>query len=153
MPPELGNEVLGYWRQYMVTAESGDFHNSRFPKADSGLGDLEVVKELSCTLCHTTEGRKLCQTRKWTKNLFDLTNLWKKTVINQLEDDASRNEDQTADMQLDIHAQANEESGQEELILHRSERDRDPFLDLLHPSLPKAARTTVSAYSADGINR
>jgi hypothetical protein len=72
--------------------------------------------------------------RKRTKNLFDLTNLWKQTVINQLEDDASRNEDQTADMQIDIPMQTTHESDQEVLVLHCSDRDCDPFLDLL-PSI------------------
>ncbi|KAJ6524379.1 hypothetical protein B0H19DRAFT_847122, partial [Mycena capillaripes] len=99
---ELGDTVINYWRQYLVVAESGRFINTGFPKADAGMGSLEAVAESSCTLLHTTDGlkllpdvrktdilsRRMIVSRKRTKNLFDLTNLWKRAVIEKMEEDA-----------------------------------------------------------------
>jgi hypothetical protein len=86
----------------MTAAKSGA-HSLRYPKFSSDTGDLDVMIESSCTLVHTDNGQALlpdvrkigilyCQmivSHKHTKNLFDLTSLWKKIVISQLEHDAT----------------------------------------------------------------
>ena len=99
---ELGDTVLGYWRQWLTAAEA-DAYNIRYPKFSSDTGDMEVMIGSLCTSLPTADGQKLLPdvrkinilnrrmivSRKRTKNLFDLTSLWKKTVITQLEHDAT----------------------------------------------------------------
>jgi len=98
---ELGETVLGYWRGWLAAAESNMF-NIRYPAFSGDLGDLEDVPAARCVVVNTSTGpspvpdvrtiglanRKLIVSRKRTRNLFDLTSLWKKTVIDQLERDA-----------------------------------------------------------------
>jgi len=97
---ELGDTVLGYWRGWLAAAESNQF-NIRYPAFSGDLGDLEDVEAARCVVVNTSTGpspipdvrtiglanRKLIVSRKRTRNLFDLTSLWKKTVIDRLERD------------------------------------------------------------------
>ena len=97
---ELGDIVLGYWRGWLAAAESNNF-SIRYPAFSGDLGDLESIEMARCVVVNTSTGpspvpdvrtigltnRKLIVSRKRTRNLFDLTSLWKKTVIGQLERD------------------------------------------------------------------
>ena len=97
---ELGDTILGYWHGWLATVESGAY-NIRYPAFSRDLGDLEDVEVAQCVIVNTPSGpspildiqilglanRKLIVSRKHTRNLFDLTSLWKKTVINRLERD------------------------------------------------------------------
>ena len=98
---ELGDTVLGYWRGWLAAAESGNY-SVRYPAFSGDLGNLVEVEAARCVVVNTPSGsspvpdvrtiglanRKLIVSRKRTRNLFDLTSLWKKTVIDQLERDA-----------------------------------------------------------------
>ena len=100
---ELGDEILGFWQQWLAAAESNTLGSIRYPKFSSSTGDMDVMFESSCTLLHTSDGQKLMPdvrkigilnrrmivSRKRTRNLFDLTSLWKKIVISKLEHDAT----------------------------------------------------------------
>ena len=97
---ELGDTVLGYWRGWLAAAESNAF-SIRYPAFSRDLGDLTEVEAARCVVVNTSEGllpvpdvrtigfaqRKLIVSRKRTRNLFDLTSLWKKTVLDRLERD------------------------------------------------------------------
>jgi hypothetical protein len=97
---ELGETVLGYWREYMNRAEVGDF-TPTFPRYSSDTGSLETMLESIATPVYVEDGlslmpdirkinilhRRTIVSRKRTRNLFDLTSLWKKTVLLQLEQD------------------------------------------------------------------
>jgi hypothetical protein len=97
---ELGETVLGYWREYITRAESGDF-TPDFPAYSTSCGSLETMPEAIASTVWTSEGqalmpdirkigilhRRTIVSRKRTRNLFDLTSLWKKTVLLQLEQD------------------------------------------------------------------
>jgi hypothetical protein len=97
---ELGDTVLGYWRGWLAAAESNAF-SIRYPAFSGDLGDLEGIEAARCVVVNTSSGpspvpdvrtiglanRKLIVSRKRTRNLFDLTSLWKKTVLSRLERD------------------------------------------------------------------
>jgi len=97
---ELGDTVLGYWRGWLAAAESGNF-SIRYPAFSGDLGDLELVEPARCVVVNSSTGpspvpdvrtiglasRKLIVSRKRTRNLFDLTSLWKHTVLTKLERD------------------------------------------------------------------
>ena len=97
---ELGDKVLGYWREWLHHAETRTY-NDEFHFFDGNLYDLgDCAVELTTPL-HTSDGlknipdvrkldilnRRMIVSRKRTRNLFDLTSLWKKTVLHQYEQD------------------------------------------------------------------
>ena len=98
---ELGDTVLGYWRGWLAAAESNTF-NIRYPAFSGDTGDLEDVEPARCVVVSTPTGplpipdvrtigfanRRMIVSRKRTRNLFDLTSLWKKTVITRMDRDA-----------------------------------------------------------------
>ena len=98
---ELGETVLGYWRDYIIRAENSDY-NVKFPMFSASHGGLDGVASDLCSELLTVNGRhlmpdvrkidilnrRMITSRKRTRNLFDLTSLWKKTVIARVEHDA-----------------------------------------------------------------
>jgi hypothetical protein len=98
---ELGDTVLGYWRGWLAAAESNTF-SIRYPAFSGDTGDLEDVSAARCVVVDTPTGplpipdvrtigftnRRMIVSRKRTRNLFDLTSLWKKTVLTRLDRDA-----------------------------------------------------------------
>jgi hypothetical protein len=98
---ELGETVLGYWRDYIIRAENSDY-NVKFPMFSASHGGLDGVCSELCSEITTVNGshlmpdvrkinilnRRMITSRKRTRNLFDLTSLWKKTVLSRIEDDA-----------------------------------------------------------------
>jgi hypothetical protein len=98
---ELGDTVLGYWRGWLAAAESNTY-NIRYPAFSGETGDLEDVSASRCVIVDTPTGprpipdirtigfanRRMIVSRKRTRNLFDLTSLWKKTVITRMDRDA-----------------------------------------------------------------
>jgi hypothetical protein len=97
---ELGDTVLGYWRGWLAAAESNTF-SIRYPAFSGDNGDLEVENPALCVVVNTPSGprsipdvrtigfanRRMIVSRKRTRNLFDLTSLWKKTVLTRLDRD------------------------------------------------------------------
>jgi hypothetical protein len=101
---ELGDTVLGFWRDWFIRAESGHFslHYPKFSRDLQGLrgydedefGSLIDVRDGKAVMPDIRQigilNRRMITSRKRTRNLFDLTSLWKKTVITTLEHDASK---------------------------------------------------------------
>nr|GAT48941.1 predicted protein [Mycena chlorophos] len=102
---ELGDTILGFWREWTTRAENGNQFSLHFPPFSRTLGSLRNRWDADAfgTMFHVHNGtevmpdirkigilnRRLIVSRKRTKNLFDLTSLWKKLVISKLEQDAS----------------------------------------------------------------
>lgn len=99
---ELGNTVLGYWRDWINRAESNNY-NVIFPRFSGDSADLDSTpEELMLTVTESSGeeffvpdirkigilNRRMIVSRKRTRNLFDLTSLWKKTVLTHLDEDA-----------------------------------------------------------------
>lgn len=99
---ELGNRIFGYWREWLERADRGDF-NERFPPPP-----VEDKSDLLCgidswanrpsddpdTWSHpildirrsNILNRRLITSRKRTRNLMDITSLWKRTVLENLDE-------------------------------------------------------------------
>jgi hypothetical protein len=117
---ELGDTVLGYWRGWLAAAESNTF-GVRYPAFSGDRGDLEDVEAARCVVVNTPTGptsipdvrtigfanRRMIVSRKRTRNLFDLTSLWKKTVLNRLERDVLEPEENLA-MEVDSSVSSDE---------------------------------------------
>lgn len=98
---ELGEQVLGFWRQWIVEAEAGRY-SINFPKFSGELQDLANADTDLCVPIACAGGtymipdirkigifnRRMIVSHKRTRNLFDLTSLWKKTVLTHLEENA-----------------------------------------------------------------
>ena len=97
---ELGDTILGYWHGWLAAAESGSF-STRYPDEREVFSLHETTADLCLPLesngewCLMLDIRKIgfsnkrvLVSRKHTRNLFDLTSLWKKTVLTTLDEDA-----------------------------------------------------------------
>jgi hypothetical protein len=118
---ELGDTILGYWRGWLAAAESGSW-SARYPD-EREVCDLHETPADSCLLLGSSgdqwlmpdvrkinfANKRILVSRKRTRNLLDLTSLWKKTVLSTLDNDAStQNEvinlhraDSDSDMEVD----------------------------------------------------
>jgi hypothetical protein len=102
---ELGDTILGYWREWYKRADAGlntVYTNVEWPRPTMDWGGLKYVAgdfltEVPLTVADDTifipDVRKInilnsrvITSRKRTRNLLDLTNLWKKVVFSQLSD-------------------------------------------------------------------
>ena len=100
---ELGDTVLGYWNDYLSHSED-NADPATFPKFTPGIdtaiecraelttrvlmgdGSFQMIPDIRKT---DIFNRRTIVSRKRTRNLFDLTSLWKKTVLQKYEIDAS----------------------------------------------------------------
>lgn len=101
---ELGNTILGSWRSYMDyhSAGSSMTKSMQYPLVSSDFGSIECALDFLSEV-QTMDGvkpvpdirkldflhRRVIMSRKHTKNLLDLTSIWKKIVLLQLDKDAS----------------------------------------------------------------
>jgi hypothetical protein len=89
---QLGEQIFGYWREWLERADRGDF-NEEFPAPDErdrrvsdwqqhlpGTWDL---REYNNNLLDKT---RVILSRKRTRNFLDVSNTWKRTVLETLED-------------------------------------------------------------------
>jgi len=88
---QLGEQIFGYWREWLARADSGDF-NQEFPAPNEkdlrvsawqqhlpGTWDLRETSILNS---------RVILSRKRTRNFLDISNTWKRTVLETLEDQA-----------------------------------------------------------------
>ena len=97
---ELGEQMLGYWRSWYEHAERGSYNNEYPPwegnlpeslgaqaryltEVTSSTGSIEMIPDLRKILI--TEYRVLVS-KKRTRNMLDLASLWKKLVLQKVED-------------------------------------------------------------------
>jgi hypothetical protein len=101
---ELGDTIFSTWREYCDRADPLTNGNAppANPNFDAHRGNLDVVDPALDTEFMTAEGlymlpdvrkldvmsRRMIVSRKRTRNLFDLTSFWKKTVLKHMEEDA-----------------------------------------------------------------
>jgi hypothetical protein len=115
----LGDTVLGYWREWIHRADTNRFDAGIYQSWDDFVGDLTGADPDLCRQVQTGKGtvvipditkldildRRLMVARRRTKNLFDLTSLWKKTVLHSMEISAlepiDQKEDQDDDSDMD----------------------------------------------------
>lgn len=114
---ELGDTILNYWRSWLVHAENNNY-TVIYPKFSASIGNLSDVPRNLTAALETADGlrempdirrtdmlnRRTIVSRKRTRNLFDLTSLWKKIVITRLDEDA-----QSSDHSIDISMAAHNE--------------------------------------------
>ena len=89
---QLGDTIFGYWREWLNRADTGTFNNE-YPAPDNrdlrvsnwGTGESEGLWDLRKTNLFNS---KVILSRKRTRNFLDLTNLWKRSVIENLEEQA-----------------------------------------------------------------
>jgi hypothetical protein len=96
---ELGDAVIETWRTWLKAADAADWRRSKYGMTNSSFEGLEDVDPKFLTLWETDSGpvampdirkigfdqKRFLVSRKRTRNLFDLTSLWKKTVLTRLD--------------------------------------------------------------------
>jgi hypothetical protein len=130
---ELGETILGYWRQWINHAAAGHF-TPIYPMFSGDPGELVGVIPKFLSEIVVPEGtseipdiskipgftnRRLIVSRRRTRNLFDLTNLWKNIVIYHLDKDFQSTE-----------ANHTESVQQDEIEVDDSSSDSDHAPDL-----------------------
>ena len=92
---QLGDTIIGFWREYLTRADSGILGSAEFPVFSSAARDLEGLNKALTSDIQVTGGvaavpdlrklgflnRRVIVSRKRTRNLFDLTALWKRIVL------------------------------------------------------------------------
>ena len=138
---ELGKTILDFWRDWLQHAEESNY-NIRFPQYTLDRADLADSLPELCTLVMDANGmeqpipdirkldilqRRMIVSRKRTRNLFDLTNLWKNIVLTNMDqqvlEDNHNLANQVVDEDVDMDLGTDEDSD--------SSEDLDPFIQLL----------------------
>jgi hypothetical protein len=86
---QLGDVIFGYWREWLARADRGDF-NTEFPApetnddrvSDWGTRPTETRWDLRNTDIFNS---RVIVSRKRTRNFLDISNLWKRSVIENIE--------------------------------------------------------------------
>ncbi|KAH9846184.1 hypothetical protein C2E23DRAFT_697468, partial [Lenzites betulinus] len=107
---ELGEQILGYWREWHDRADRGlntVYTNVEWPRPTANFAGLtDVLRGLLTEVPDTVGGtveipdirkinilnRRMIVSRKRGHNMFDLTNLWKKLVLEKLGEKVSEEE-------------------------------------------------------------
>lgn len=142
---ELGDTILGHWRTFMEHAEKqdGSMPIALHPGHIGHTSDIEALPEFRTQVGVVgTEpvlmpdarkinvvNRRILVSRKRTRNLFDLTSLWKKTVLSRLEEHAQDN--QPANPRLDRSLDLDDDVGPS----HWGNRPRPGDLDYTNDRL------------------
>jgi hypothetical protein len=125
---ELGDTVLGFWNEWFNRASIGSY-SIRYPMFSGNHADLKDVGYGLKTMIDVTDGRyevpdvrkleisqrRLIVSRKRTRNLFDLTSLWKKTVLQRYDRDVL-SDDQLSDTHPNSSSESDRESDHDVLM-------------------------------------
>ena len=112
---QLGDTIIGFWREYLSRADKGQLGSAFYPAFSSAAHDLEGTPDALTSTIQCSGGfmavpdlrkigfldRRMIVSRKRTRNLFDLTTLWKKLVLTGLDREVSGNPDTVTDTHLD----------------------------------------------------
>ncbi len=87
---QLGERIFGYWREWLLRADTGNF-NQEYPapnEKDHRVSDWQQHLPGTWDLRETNllELSRIVLSRKRTRNFLDVSNLWKRTVLETLED-------------------------------------------------------------------
>ena len=138
---ELGNTILGFWRDWLQHAEEGNY-NINFPHYTTDRVDLEDTRPGLLSSVIGLDGlpaaipdirkleflrRRFIVSRKRTRNLFDLTSLWKNIVLSKMDQQILQDnhdlESHDNDVDMDISSDDTDGSS--------SDSNEDPFVTLL----------------------
>ena len=112
---QLGDTMIGFWREYLARADAGTLGGIVYPVFSSFARDLDLSSDEFTSVVQTTEGarampdlrkigrlnRRMLVSRKRTRNLFDLTTLWKKMVLTGYDREVSDHPGTTVDTHID----------------------------------------------------
>ena len=109
---ELGDQIFSYWREWLERAERGNFDMNFPPPIAGDHGDIdgshskEWIDHEGCAITYydmestNIMKRRMLLSRKRTKNLLNLTNLWKKVVLQNLDERVLPNQNQAIEEEL-----------------------------------------------------
>jgi hypothetical protein len=83
---EMGDTIFGYWREWLVRADTGNF-DTEFPAPDNRDLKLRGGEDWDLRKTNIFNSRVILS-RKRTRNFLDLSNLWKKSVLHGIEGQA-----------------------------------------------------------------
>ncbi|KAL5498076.1 hypothetical protein ACEPAH_2206 [Sanghuangporus vaninii] len=114
---ELGNTIFGYWREWLTRAEAGNLsHSEGFPRVPSQYTS-DVVATRGLMAAVSDDGarvlvpdirqvnilqKRVITSRKRTRNLLDLSSLWKNTVLLELDRRVLSNQDSNRQVSIPI---------------------------------------------------
>jgi hypothetical protein len=81
---QLGDVIFDYWREWLRRADSGNF-DAEYPAPPSKKGPQNPYWDIRETDIFNS---RVIVSRKRTRNLLDLTNLWKRSVLQGIEEQA-----------------------------------------------------------------
>ena len=81
---ELGQTIFNYWREWINRSNTGNFDKEYPPPP---IDEANTLDDMDLSKTNIFNSRVIVS-RKRTRNFMDLTNLWKKTVLETLEDSA-----------------------------------------------------------------
>ena len=91
---QLGDCIFGYWREWLIRADTGN-HNLDYPAPETKDMSFSEVARLGGYLDELRDrwdlrstslfNSRILVSRKRTRNFLDLTTLWKRTVLENLE--------------------------------------------------------------------
>ena len=138
---ELGSTILDFWRDWMQHAETGKY-SILYPEFTSDRADLEAtsagllsrIQDSQGRVCEHPDVRKLeilssrmIVSRKRTRNLFDLTNLWKRLVLTKMDQQVLEDNHEAAPVEEDDDVDMDVVNSDSD----SSNSDVDPFIQLL----------------------
>jgi hypothetical protein len=95
---QLGDTIFGYWREWLNRLDLGKFdsiypppRNPDFGEIDGNVDTLRVLADGTAVMGYDVRNtdilnRRVLTSRKRTKNLVNMTNLWKKVVLEHLDE-------------------------------------------------------------------
>ena len=112
---QLGDTIIGYWREYLARADNDRLGSIDYPVFSSAARELRDAPVALTSVIKTTDGfvavpdlrkigfldRRTIVSRKRTRNLFDLTTLWKKLVLTGYDREVSDHPGTVADTHID----------------------------------------------------
>jgi hypothetical protein len=123
---EVGDTLFDNWRGWFTNADAGLF-SLKHQMYSGSHGGLEDVDPELCSAVTTSEGlrylpdirkldimnRRMIVSRKRTRNLFDLTSLWKKAVITKMESHVQAQP--ISDIEMDDSSSSSDSSEQQDV--------------------------------------
>jgi hypothetical protein len=79
---ELGDTIFGYWREWLIRADTGTF-NPEYPAPRNSDTRISAIGEEDSWDLRKTNlfNSRVILSRKRTRNFLDISNLWKKIVV------------------------------------------------------------------------
>ena len=163
---KLGETVVGYWKEWLERASSNNYSADFPPVEPDEKHDIDDVQNgLHCVVVDAVGetawtpdlrrigilGRRWIVSRKRTTNIFDLTNVWKKTVLRTLDAAVATSGGNSSTFinppvtRIELPATVpskpagNTSDSDEDIILHRRS---SPDVEMYHPEFGRMSKRT-----------